>query len=85
MDKRYGEIIPSQIEQFRREYKKSIEYIISPLESQVSSKIQGLKKQLQSLIEEKKKEDLNVEKEITKLNFCKNELDLIKHKLKDVL
>ena len=85
VDKRYGEIIPSQIEQFRREYKKSIEYIISPLESQVSSKIQGLKKQLQSLIEEKKKEDLNVEKEITKLNFCKNELDLIKHKLKDVL
>lgn len=34
------------------------------------------------MIEEKKKEDLNVEKEITKLNFCKNELDLIKHKLK---
>lgn len=85
VDKRYGEIIPSQIEQFRKEYRKNVKSIISPLEYQVSSKIQGLENQVQNLIDEKKKEDLNVEKETEKLNKCKKELDLIKNKLKEVI
>lgn len=85
VDRRYGEIIPSQVDEFRKEYRKSIDCIISPLVNQVYSKIQGLEKQMQSLIEEKKKEDLNVEKEIAKLDKCKKELELVKHKLEEVL
>lgn len=85
VDRRYGEIIPSQVDEFRKEYRKSIDCIISPLVNQVHSKIQGLEKQMQSLIEEKKKEDLNVEKEIAKLDKCKKELELVKHKLEEVL
>ena len=85
VDRRYGEIIPSQVDEFRKEYRKSIDCIISPLVNQVYSKIQGLEKQMQSLIEEKRKEDLNVEKEIAKLDKYKKELDLVKHKLEEVL
>lgn len=81
VNKRYGEIIPTQIEHFRREYKKSIESIISPLEKQVFSKIKDLEEELQNLIQEKKKKDVNIEEETARLNDCKNEIILVKHKL----
>lgn len=85
VDKRYGEIIPNQIEQFRREYKKNIQYIISPLENQVISRVQGLENQLQGLINEKKKQEINIERETNRLNRYIKELDLIKSKLNGVL
>lgn len=85
VDKRYGEIIPSQIREFRNEYRKSIEYIVSSLENQISSKLSGLEKQVKTLIEEKKKEDLNVQREISILNSYKGELELTKAKLNEVL
>lgn len=85
INNRYAEIIPSQIDQFRAEYRKGVEATISSIENQVYFKIQGLENQVESLIDEKRKEDLNVEKEKQIFTFYKSELESVKTKLEGVM
>lgn len=83
IDMRYREIIPSQVDAFRKEYIKNMESIIIPLEEQVFSKIQDMEKQLQNLINEKKAEDLNIERETQRLNNYKIKIKTIQKELKE--
>ena len=77
IERRYGEIIPKQVETFQNNYSKSINQVIFNLESQVNQRIKSLENQLHKLLEEKRYTESKVKKEITNLKTMQSQLQNI--------
>lgn len=77
VERRYGDIIPSQVESFQKNYNKLINQSIVAIEANVNQKISSLEDQLNDLINEKKQASQNAHSEITSLTQLQKQLQTI--------
>lgn len=84
VDRRYGEIIPEQIELFREAYYKNVESLINQLESEINNKITIFEEQLKSLLANKEKVEKDEKTEYEHLDTLRVQLEQIKMELRGV-
>jgi GTPase SAR1 family protein len=77
IERRYGEIIPKQVDLFRKSYNDSISQSVTVLESNVNDRINGLEAQLNKLLDDKKSAQKNIDLEIANLNHLQKQLHTI--------
>jgi GTPase SAR1 family protein len=77
IERRYGDIIPKQVEAFQKNYDKAISQSITGLEGNVYRKISSLEGQLNKLLDEKKQAKQSVDSEIASLTQVQKQLKVI--------
>lgn len=85
VERRYTDIIPQQIDQFRNNYRENTEMIVNALNEKVNYKINSLDEQLKKLLMDRREAKENDETQLKKLNDLKHQLQTINRELEGIL
>lgn len=85
VERRYTDIIPQQIDQFRNNYRENTEMIVNALNEKVNYRINSLDEQLKKLLMDRREAKENDESQLKKLNDLKHQLQAINRELEGIL
>lgn len=85
VERRYTDIIPQQIDQFRNNYRENTEMIVNALNEKVNYKINSLDEQLKKLLMDRREAKENDETQLKRLNDLKHQLQTINRELEGIL
>ena len=85
VERRYTDIIPQQIEQFRNNYRENTEVLINSLNEKVDYKIYSLEEQLNKLLKDRIDSKENDEIQLNKFTKLKSQLHAINMELEEIL